>query len=86
MTKELLFSNWSFVRILRLSLGIFVAYSAFKDQSLVFGFFSALLLFQAITNTGCCGANGCDVPVNKVDNDKTKTEDVSFEDLTETKK
>jgi hypothetical protein len=36
-------------------------------------------LFQAITNTGCCGSNGCAVPTKK---SKTDTvEEVEYEEI-----
>ena len=67
------------MRWLRLGLGIFIAIQAVQSQDTLSGFISALLLFQAMTNTGCCGANGCAVPTTKTKSDKI--EDVEFEEI-----
>jgi len=37
---------------------------------------SALFIFQALSNTGCCGASGCAVPTRKTKSEKVK--DVEF--------
>lgn len=60
-------TGWNFMRILRLVLGVLFAYQAFQNSDKIMGFFSAIFLFQAISNTGCCGASGCAVtsPVSK---------------------
>ena len=55
-------TGWSFPRWLRLGLGLFVAYHAVRGQDGLAALVSGLLLFQAVTNTGCCGARGCSTP------------------------
>lgn len=79
MIKETLFTNWSFMRILRLGLGIFFAIQAIQVHDTFAGFASIILLFQAITNTGCCGARGCAVPKNK--NSSEKSQEIEFEEI-----
>lgn len=37
---------------------------------------SALFIFQALSNTGCCGASGCAIPTRKINSEKVK--DVEF--------
>ena len=56
---ETLRNNWHFMRVLRLSLGLFIAYQAVKTQDAFSGLMAAFFLFQAISNTGCCGAQAC---------------------------
>ncbi len=77
--KATLFYNWHFMRWLRLSLGIFIAVQAYKMHDTFSGVIATFFLFQAITNTGCCGSGGCAVPAQKSNADKI--EDVEFEEV-----
>ena len=79
MDKETLFQNWNFMRLLRLGLGIYIAVQAVESLSLLSGIVAVFFLFQAVTNIGCCGSNGCAVPTNK--NNSDKTEEVEFEEI-----
>ncbi|MEO8759306.1 MAG: hypothetical protein ABI448_00320 [Bacteroidia bacterium] len=74
--KQTLFFNWNFMRVLRLGFGIFIAYQALVTHDAFSGLIAAFFLFQAVTNTGCCGSQGCStsIPKNNVD----KIEDVEF--------
>ena len=67
--KERLLANWNFMRWLRLLIGIYIGIEAIRTQEMMSGFFAAFFLFQAFTNTGCCGANGCAVPLPKKQED-----------------
>ena len=79
MTKETLLSNWHFMRWLRLGLGIYIAIQAIETRSLLSGVVAGFFIFQALTNTGCCGSNGCTVPLKKSKSDAT--EEVNFEEI-----
>ncbi len=57
MNKETLLTDWNFMRILRLGLGIYIAAQAVETQSLFSRVVTVIFLFQAITNAGCCGSN-----------------------------
>jgi hypothetical protein len=76
MIKQTLLTGWHFMRWLRLGLGLFIAIQAVKTHDTISGFIAAFFLFQAVTNTGCCGANSCTMPTTKKDNDTI--EDVEF--------
>lgn len=65
MDKETLFNNWNLMRWLRLGLGIYISVQAVETLSLFLGVVAVFFLFQAITNTGCCGTNGCALPMKK---------------------
>ncbi len=67
------------MRLLRLFIGGAIAVQAFQLHDPMMGFFSAFFLFQAVTNTGCCGAQGCAVPAVK--KKSTKTDEVEFEEI-----
>lgn len=60
--KQTLLSKWHFMRWLRLALGIFAAVQAMQVHDIFLALLSGFLLFQAFTNTGCCGAGGCVIP------------------------
>jgi hypothetical protein len=74
--KRTLFSHWNFMRWFRLAIGIFIAFQAFQQHSELMWLLSALFIFQALSNTGCCGASGCAVPTRKTKSEKVK--DVEF--------
>ncbi len=78
--KSTLFTNWHLVRILRLVFGIFVLVQAVTMRDALAGMISALFLYQAFTNTGCCGASGCAVPTTSVNKDQ-KIEAVEYEEI-----
>lgn len=78
--KSTLFTNWHLVRILRLVFGVFVLVQAVTMRDALAGMISALFFYQAITNTGCCGASGCAVP--SVSNEgNQKIEEVEYEEI-----
>jgi hypothetical protein len=79
MIRQTLFKNWHFMRWLRLGLGLFIAFQAIKMQDSVSGLIAAVFLFQAFTNTGCCGAGGCAVPRTK--KNTTRTEEPEFTEI-----
>jgi hypothetical protein len=79
MDKETILQNWNFMRFLRLGLGIYIAYQAVETLSIFSGMVAVFFIFQAITNTGCCGSNGCAVPTKK--SNAPKTEEVEFEEI-----
>lgn len=79
MNLQTLLSNWNFMRFIRLALGVYIGIQAFETQSIISGLLAAFLLFQAITNTGCCGANACTIPTKK--NNTDTTEEVEFEEI-----
>ena len=78
--KSTLFTNWHLVRILRLVFGIFVLVQAVTMRDALAGMISALFLFQAFTNTGCCGASGCAMPTTSANKDQ-KIEEVEYVEI-----
>lgn len=79
MINQMLFTGWHFMRWMRLGFGSFVAVQALQTQDAFAGLIAAFFLFQALTNTGCCGANGCAVPASRTP--ATKAETVEFEEI-----
>jgi hypothetical protein len=74
--KEILFSNWDFMRCLRLGIGSYFMYVAITSGESVLGFLSAFFIIQALTNTGC-GVNGCAPRKNTYA--KTESEELDYE-------
>ena len=71
------------MRIIRLALGLFLAMQAVQLRDVMAGFISAILLFQAFTNTGCCGVGGCAVPTTTKASNTTK--EVDYEEIKDKK-
>lgn len=63
--KYNLFNNWNIIRTIRLAISIFIVVQSFLLHDIFFGFFGFFFLIQALTNTGCCVANGCAPTLNQ---------------------
>lgn len=77
--RKTLFTGWNFMRWLRFGLGGFLAIQAVQTQDGILGFLATFLLFQSITNTGCCASSACSVPITK--NKNETIEDIEFEEI-----
>ncbi|WP_273211930.1 hypothetical protein [Runella zeae] len=53
--------NWDFMRLLRMSMGLWLIYSAFADRQPLFGLMGGIFALQALFNVGC-GLGGCATP------------------------
>ena len=80
MNVQTLLSDWNFMRFVRLALGVYIGIQAYQTQSILSAILAAFLVYQVITNTGCCGANGCAVPLKEKNNDTVQ--DVEYEEIT----
>ncbi len=70
--RKIMFTGWNFMRWLRLSLGLFVAYQAFELQNGLLGLLAGLFIFQALSNAACCGSTSCNTAPPKQSFGKTK--------------
>lgn len=77
--KQTLFTGWNFMRWLRLAFGIFFTIQGIQSSDTLMGVVGAFFLLTAVTNTGCCGAGGCAVPIRKDSTDKP--EEITFEEI-----
>jgi len=68
--KLALTSGWNFMRIFRLGLGLLVLIQSLFIGDYLFSAFGVFFIFQALTNTGCCGSSGC--PVDYSNDHETK--------------
>lgn len=77
--KEMLCSKWDFMRWTRLAIAVLAAIQAISMKNAGVGIIAAFFLFQAITNTGCCGVGGCAVPKQKKVNDEM--DNISYKEI-----
>lgn len=75
-----LFSNWTFMRILRLILAITILIQALYARDTTTAAIGLMLLAMAFMNIGCCGAGGCPTPIRKTKNSNAQKE-VSYEEV-----
>jgi len=80
---ENILTGWNFMRWLRLGLGLFVAFQAVQLHDALAGLVAAFFLFQAVTNTGCCGVGGCSIPSSK--SDDAGSREVDYEEIKSTR-
>lgn len=76
--KQMIVSNWNFMRVLRLIMGIAIVVQAVMAKDALFGLAGLLLTGMAIFNVGCCGTGGCNTPAKK--NAET-TKDITYEEV-----
>jgi uncharacterized membrane protein HdeD (DUF308 family) len=62
--KNRLTTNWHLMRIMRLGIGILILVMGFQTKDWITGVLSAFFIFQAVTDTGCCGTSSCNIEGN----------------------
>jgi hypothetical protein len=77
--KQLLLTNWNFIRLVRLGLGIWMSAEGIRSSDVLLGFMGAFLLWLAVSNTGCCGTYACQAPDTKTT--LPPTDDIHFEEV-----
>jgi hypothetical protein len=81
--KQRLFTNWHLVRVMRLGIGTMLLVMGIQNKEWAMGLFSIFFLYQAITDTGCCGSNGYCPPSGK-NRDTTQTvesKEIEYEEI-----
>lgn len=64
------------MRGIRLALGLAILVQAFIQRDVFIGLLAGFLLFTAVANIGCCGANSCGVSLKKPDKIKLPYEEL----------
>lgn len=78
--KNILTQNWNPARIFRVAMGIAAVVYAIVSKDSMMGWIGSLLLLMGLSNTGCCGASGCNTPFIK--NKAAKASDeIDFEEV-----
>ena len=75
--KDLVFSNWSIIRFLRLVIGLVIIIQAVMAGDILFGLAGLLFTGMAVFNAGCCGTRTCAAPVKK----DSSSKDISYEEV-----
>ena len=75
---NLLFKNWSFFRIVRLTMGIIVIIQAFMIKDIFFGIAGFIFTLMALFNQGCCGVNTTCVAPRK---NNTPEKEIEYEEV-----
>ena len=63
--KQRILSNWNFMRLLRLGLGLAIMVQAVWESTWTLGFVGLLLTAMPVLNIGCCGSTGCSISSRK---------------------
>ena len=72
-------SGWSFMRLLRLTLGIAIIVQGAMVKDWLFIALGALFSLMHIFNIGCCGASSCNT--NYQNNNAKTVDEISFEEI-----
>ncbi|SEH63179.1 hypothetical protein SAMN02927937_00575 [Paenimyroides aquimaris] len=70
--------NWSFMRVLRLALGIFIVVQGIMTKEWLIVGLGGLFSLMPLMNIGCCGVSGCSTSVPR---SNKKTEDITYEEV-----
>jgi len=57
--KQRMLTNWHLGRVVRLAIGLMLLGTGIQSKDWIMGSFSLWFLYQAVTDTGCCGSGGC---------------------------
>jgi len=76
--KQVIFSNWNFIRVLRLAMGIAIMVQAFMAKDVLFGMIGILFTAMPVFNLGCCAAGNCAAPVRKED---PNAKEINYEEV-----
>lgn len=77
--KQRLLTGWHLMRLLRLAFGVLFAVQAIMMKDMLVGLMSGFFMYQAVTNTGCCGES-C-APRYDNNHKKSETTDINFEEV-----
>jgi hypothetical protein len=77
-----LLARWTIARILRLILGTGILVQGITNHDIMFAIAGGIFALVAITNTGCCGSNGCSTDLKKHDPFKNE---IIYEEVDTTK-
>ena len=67
------------MRFVRLAIGLAIVFNGFQEGNGMIGLLGGLFIFQALSNTGCCGARGC--AIQNQERKSSNTEDINFTEI-----
>ncbi|MBC5841786.1 hypothetical protein H8R23_10250 [Flavobacterium sp. F-380] len=66
---KILFTNWNFMRAIRLILGVYIIIQSFQTQQYLMIILGVVFTVMALFSVGCCGNNACAIPSKKEENE-----------------
>lgn len=76
--KQAILHNWSFMRFIRLGMGVAILIQAVMAKDVLFSIAGLAFTGMAVFNVGCCGSGGCYAPIKKTDEAKN---DIIYEEV-----
>ncbi|WP_317900005.1 hypothetical protein [Aurantibacillus circumpalustris] len=76
---EAILKNWSFLRVVRVALGLFILVQGIVNSDTLSILLGAVFAGMAVFNVGCCGTGGCGISQDK--HETTANKEVSFEEI-----
>ena len=70
--------NWNFMRLLRLTMGIYIIYIGIQENNLWFVLLGGIFSLMPLLNIGCCGVSSCSVPNAKYNKN---TDEITFKEV-----
>ena len=64
-----IFTNWNFMRAIRLILGVYIINQSYQSQQYIMIIPGVVFVIMALFIVGCCGNNGCEVSIKKQENE-----------------
>ena len=77
--REKLLSNWNFMRVFRLALGIYIIVQGIQANEWTFIVLGAMFSIMPIMNIGCCGTSGCST--SQINTKTNTNEEVKYEEV-----
>ena len=76
--KQTILSNWTFIRFLRLGMGIAIMAQAIIAKDILFSFLGLIFTAMPVFNIGCCGTQERYVPADK---NQDKAKEITYEEV-----
>lgn len=71
-------SNWSFMRVFRLVLGLIIVGTGIYNSEWIIVFLGGYFSLMSILNIGCCAGSSCSTNLK---NSTEETEDINYEEV-----
>lgn len=79
--KERLFTNWHLIRLFKLGIGIMMLVTGIQSKDWMIGAMGVFFLYQAMTDSGCCGTQGCYAPRSRGTANSAMDETTEYEEI-----
>ena len=76
--KQIIFSNWNFMRVSRLLIGLGILIQGIVIKDILFGIAGFIFSGLALFNLGCCAVGSCAVAPKK---NTENTKDIPYEEV-----